>query len=152
MPAKDSRGFSLLELLIVVALAAALAGLAVPGVQRSLSSSQLAASANVINAELNFARTIAVSRNAIFEILISPEQGTIQVIDPEDPQNPPRVPKRLDSNISFVGLPGSTIRFFPRGHSSSGVITLGDDYGQVLNIQVSQAGMVEVEGYDSYGY
>lgn len=145
--ASRSRGFSLVELLIVVAVATIVLAFAVPEMQRSLSASRLQTSATQLAAELNFARTISVSRNASYEVHLNSSARSFQIQDREDPANPPRVAKTLEPGITFGSTPGSGVGFFPRGHAQSGLIRLTDAFGQSIDVVVRSTGMVEVRDF-----
>ncbi|HOM98655.1 MAG TPA: GspH/FimT family pseudopilin [Acidobacteriota bacterium] len=137
-------GFSFLELMIVVALAVLILGFVVPPVQQSLAATRLHSSAVLLASELNLARTIAVTRGAALQVRINTAAGTFQVIDPQDPDHPPRSEKRLESGIRFAGGSNPVIEFFPRGFARGGVVRVVDDFGRTVEVQVLSTGMVEV--------
>jgi prepilin-type N-terminal cleavage/methylation domain-containing protein len=150
MQRQSCRGFSLTELLIVVAVGTIILTFAVPAMQASLAASRLQSSAIQLASELNFARTIAVSRNAIFEVRMNAGQRSFQIVDPADPENPPRTAKPLDQNVRFgPGAPAS-VRFFPRGHSEAVLIPLFNEFGRRIVVQVSSSGMVEVQEFQTF--
>ena len=120
---------------------------AVPEMQRSLSASRLQTSATQLAAELNFARTISVSRNATFEVRFNSATRTFQIVDQEDPDNPPRVAKALEPGITFGSVPGGQVEFFPRGHAQAGVIRLANAFGQQIDVVVRSTGMVEIQDF-----
>lgn len=62
------HGFSLVELLVVLAVIAILATLTLPGLQGVISSSNLKGSANSVAAELDLARQFANTRNLSVEV------------------------------------------------------------------------------------
>ncbi len=69
-------GFTLVELMVVLAIAAALLAVAVPGFQAMLRSQHLNAGTDALFAAINFARTQAIARNTRVAIVPSdPEQG-----------------------------------------------------------------------------
>ena len=149
MRTQSSRGFSITELLIVVAVASLILTFAVPAMQESLGASRLQSTAVQLSSELSFARTIAVSRNAIFELRINADQRTFQVVDPADPENPPRALKSFDQGV--VAGPGTpaAIRFFPRGHADAAVVSLFNDFGQRVNLRILASGMVQVNDFQA---
>jgi type IV fimbrial biogenesis protein FimT len=74
--AASVSGFSLIELLVVLAIVATLLAVAVPGFQAMLRSQRLNADTDALFAAINFARTQAIARNTRVAIAPSdPEQG-----------------------------------------------------------------------------
>ncbi|HLU99648.1 MAG TPA: GspH/FimT family pseudopilin [Acidobacteriota bacterium] len=142
-----SGGFSTTELLMVVALAATVLALSVPQIRQSLSSYRLSSTAERLSAELSMGRMLAISRNAIFEIQTDQEQGSIQIIDPDDPENPPRIPKTLEPGITFTQVPGTAVRFFSRGHARPGTFVIQDEFGNSISIEVNESGLIQVSGF-----
>lgn len=65
------RGFTLIELMVTVALAAILLGLAAPSLSDASLSSKLSASANRLAANSTLARSEAIKRNASIELCMS---------------------------------------------------------------------------------
>lgn len=142
---RRARGFSLVELLIVVAVFTVISAAVVPQIRRSMAVSRLQTSANQLATELNYARTIAVSRNTIFEMDLT--TTSFQIVDPDDEDNPPRRPKDLEPGIFLVTRPAGTIRFYPRGNADAGVIVLGGEFDERVAIRVVESGMVDVVGF-----
>jgi general secretion pathway protein H len=151
MSSRSSRGFSLVELLIVILLAGVILAISVPEIQRSLGSSRLRTSAVQLASELNYARTISVSRNSIYRVQLHNGNRTFQIVDPQDPENPPRIRKRLERGIAFSALPASPVQFFPRGHAREGRIELSNAFGQTIAVVVLPSGMVEVAAFQGSG-
>lgn len=146
------RGFTLIEMLIVVALFAVLVVMAVPQIQSALSGDRLLSSRDNLAAEIDLARGLAISRNATYEIQIDPQAGTYQVIDVEDPNNPPRGIKQLDPGIAVVNSSGAPIRFFARGYSTGGSIVLVSNMGNACTLTINRAGHVQagdIVGYET---
>jgi len=144
MRSRENSGFSFFELMIVVAVAAILVTAAVPQFQRSVAASRLRSSAVQLQSELNYARTIAVSRNSLYRMQLTANSRTYQIIDIEDPNNPPRIAKTLDQGVNYLNVPANPIEFLPRGGARGGTIQLIDDFGEVVNVVVSASGMVQV--------
>lgn len=70
---RSQRGFTLLELMIVVAIAAILAAIAVPAFDSFVDRNRLTAATNDVIGGLNFARSEAASRGK--EVAINPLNG-----------------------------------------------------------------------------
>lgn len=145
----SDRGFSLIELMVVIAVGAVVSAIVVPQVQRSLAANRVHSSAVQVATELNYARTIALSRNAVLEIDFTTD--SYQIVDPSDPDNPPRTRKFLEPGVRFVQRPVNPIRFFPRGNAAAGTVQIADEYGQGVVIAVSAGGMVEIREFTSGG-
>ncbi|HVL74781.1 MAG TPA: GspH/FimT family pseudopilin [Noviherbaspirillum sp.] len=62
------RGFSLIELMTVVAVAVIVLGIGVPGMRGLVVSQQLTGAANALHASIKLARSEAISRGARVEI------------------------------------------------------------------------------------
>lgn len=60
---KTSRGFTLIELMIVIALIAIIAGIAVPNYQSSMQNSRETSARNSLVGALQLARSEAITRN-----------------------------------------------------------------------------------------
>ncbi|MDA2934827.1 GspH/FimT family protein [Acidobacteria bacterium AH-259-D05] len=147
MSKRHQSGFSLIEVAIIAIVVAVIVGISVPQIQRSLSLYRLTGSANLVATELNAGRTLAVSRNWLYEIDCNTTNHTIQIIDPNDAANNPRTEKSLDSGITFNSIPssGSEIRFYSRGHARSGTIVLQNEDGNTISVVVTASGMIEIQ-------
>jgi prepilin-type N-terminal cleavage/methylation domain-containing protein len=75
--ARFSRGVTLIEMLIVMALIALVAGMSAPSVSAGLDSLRLRSTSDSIVGFLNTAVARADARQQVVEILISPQEGTI---------------------------------------------------------------------------
>ncbi|HUG44776.1 MAG TPA: GspH/FimT family pseudopilin [Acidobacteriota bacterium] len=148
MRPKYARGYTFVELLLVLAAGAVIASVAVPQVQQSLSIYRLMSSASRLASELDYARTLAMSRNAVFQVAINPTTRTFQIVDEADLDHPPRSAHRLEAGIQFVNPPAQ-IRFFSRGHAQQGDVTLSDGWGSFITIEVSPSGLVRLGNVES---
>lgn len=144
------KGFTLIELLIVVGLLAVVATMAIPQLQSSLDGDRMLASRDNLAAELNLARTMAVSRNATYEIQFDSAARTYQIIDIEDPGNPPRSIKQLDPGIFLGNIPVSPLRFFARGYSTGGSVLLVSSVGNSCSLVVNRSGRVQLGDISAY--
>lgn len=120
-----ARGLSLLELLVVVALMAALAGIAAAVIGRALPGRELRGAATTVADELRFtrARAIASGREQVFTLDVDRRawQGTGE----RRGELPAAI--ALDATTARGEAPAdrqAAIRFFPDGASTGGRIVL----------------------------
>lgn len=73
MRRKTASGFTLLELLITIAVVAVLAAIAVPSFQNMIATQRMRSAANDLVSTLNFARSEAVKRNTT--VTVTPAAG-----------------------------------------------------------------------------
>ncbi|MFR0691631.1 GspH/FimT family pseudopilin [Enterobacterales bacterium AE_CKDN230030158-1A_HGKHYDSX7] len=140
-------GFTLLELMVTVALAATLAALALPSFDDVTLSSKLSASANDLVAGVAVARSEAIKRNAVASMCVSTngsscgsggwEQGWIVVAGAAVIQKHPAAPNglkvsssvtKIDFQPSGVGSTQASItvcRALPRPGSQERVVNVG---------------------------
>jgi Tfp pilus assembly protein FimT len=71
---RQSSGYTLVELLIIVALMAILATLTIPAFESSLYD-QLNAAASIVSADLSYARSLAVSNNSHYRITFDTDEN-----------------------------------------------------------------------------
>jgi len=76
MNTKQSLGFTLLELMIVVALIGIVASIAVPSFQDTLERNQLKEAAESLKSDLMFARTEAIKRSSNINVSININGGS----------------------------------------------------------------------------
>lgn len=147
MKKQRPSGFTLIEAALCGLILAILVGLAVPQLERALSLYRLEASANLVASELTAGRALAVSRNWLYEIDCNTTNNTIQVIDPNDSNNHPRLAKSLNKGTSFDAIPagGSEIQFYAKGHARGGTIVVENTEGSSRSIVVSPSGKVEIQ-------
>jgi len=70
------RGFSLIELLITIAIAAIIAGLGAPSFKKMIDANRIQTSASALQGDMMFARTEAVKRGLWVSICPSTDQAT----------------------------------------------------------------------------
>lgn len=78
------RGFTLVELLLVVAIALIAAGIAVPLFSRSFQGSQLRSAARQVVMTAKYARSMSVLRQQYMAILFDKQAGSIEVVSIAD--------------------------------------------------------------------
>lgn len=81
MRKRKQRGVTLLELLVVVAVASVLLAVVFPSVGAGLRTLQLRSAAERLAASARYARDQAVHRQRFYELEIDPQAGTVSVTD-----------------------------------------------------------------------
>ena len=121
-----SRGLTLLEVLIVLALMAIVAGFVIPMFGGPISTSELRASARQLAAGLRLARSEAVSeRRETFLVLDVAGKRFKVDRNPKEHVLPSRVELKLfTAQKDLVSGTVGSIRFFPDGGSNGGRITV----------------------------
>ena len=94
---KSRRGFTLIEILIVVVIAALAATIALPGFVRAMKGSQLRTASRTILMGHKFARSTAVLRQVPMAMLLDSNKGEIEIITIKSPASSDTRSKFLDS-------------------------------------------------------
>jgi general secretion pathway protein H len=120
------RGVTLLELLIVLALMALIAGLVIPTFGDGVPTSQLKSSARQLAAGLRVARSEAVAQKREAFLVLDLEGRRFKIdSDPREYALPPRVDLKLfTAQQDIVNQRTGAIRFYPDGGSNGGRITV----------------------------
>lgn len=140
-------GFSLIELLLVVAVLAIAAGFGIPALQGTMTAYRLKASADIVAGELDAARVMAISRGAEYQVRFT--EHAVAVVDPLDAYHPPRVPKTMDPGVRVASSP-TTLTYRPRGTcvwtpaAASAIIQLQDTGNKTASITVTGTGRMTV--------
>lgn len=139
MPAypRDRRGFTMVEMLVIIGIVGLIAAIAVPGFSSYLRSNRLVTSADRVAADMNFTRTLAIAQGRVLQFVGS--AGGYQVIDPMDAS--------IVRDRTFEGSvqldAAYTINFFPWGAAESNTLTLGAG-ADSCSVVVLPTGVAEV--------
>ncbi len=159
---KRSEGFTLVELMVVIAIVAILAALAFPSFEGSMRSNRVATTTNEMLASLSFARSEAVRSSTTSEVCASADGATCVgtwndgwLVQTDTDNNPatPRVVVRVvqaHPRLAMAGTAPTSIVFDYRGRPATGdigTITVQPDTcpnGQMLvrTLNVSRIGQV----------
>lgn len=149
---RGNKGFTLLELILVVALIGIASGIVVARFYRGTDQISLRTSAKEVSASLRYSRNHAVYERRPYAMIVSRTGYSIYTTVPsrEGDTEVKRVVKRaLASGISAdTGEEGEIrIDFYPLGDSTGGQIKLVNRAGSRLFIKVEQAtGRVRIIG------
>jgi general secretion pathway protein H len=144
MEGREQRGVTLIELVVVVALASVLLAVVFPSVGAGLRTLELRSAAERLAASARYARDQAVHRQRFYELEIDPEAGTVTVTDFSGASRRSfelpasvRVERILPEEEAFphvqarVGRPHSrSFLFSPDGNAPAFEIVLGNDRRQ----------------------
>ena len=100
VPARE-RGFSLVELMMVGAIAAVLAGVSVPSIAAAMKRYTVIQAGQQVVATIRAARTQAVGKNQILHVHIDVENRSYQILDAADMAVGPVI--FLPTGAQFVG-------------------------------------------------
>jgi prepilin-type N-terminal cleavage/methylation domain-containing protein len=137
----DRRGFSLMELMVVLALVAAMSLVATPWFIKLYQRNQVKSAAREIQTTLLAARMKAVRRNQQVSVVISSSTPPIefQTIEPAPPApTPTPVPAVLQ-------LPGRAVEFVTTPNAAGGMVTFGGD-GRLVNFTAPTPAVFQLQG------
>lgn len=124
---RSSRGFTLLEMMVVLLLAGVMLGLAVPALNAGSAGLEMKAAARQVGAGLRKARAVAVGERREAVLTLDLAAHTFAVTgDPKTYALPQDVELKLFTAVTETqGDARGAIRFFADGSSTGGRITLG---------------------------
>ncbi len=93
----NRRGFTLIEILVVVVIAALVAGIALPGFVRSMRGAQLRTASRTVLMSHKYARSTAVLRQVPMAVLLDSEAHELEIIELKSPPGVAERDKFLDS-------------------------------------------------------
>lgn len=155
MTGKRQRGFTLMELVVAIAISALLIGVVATALSASASKVEVRASGRRMAAALRYTRSQAIVKRdeQVFELVIGDERSSYRVPGKDrDYELPEGVGVSLTTaRMELTGEDAGGIRFYPDGSSTGGSITLGnDDFRQTLDIVWLTGEVVFREGGDEH--
>ena len=129
------RGFTLLELLVAITIAAVVLGVSTPATMRMYSSMQYQGAVKDVVSILTSARYAAISKGDAQDVLVKPDSGELALN--KSVQKMPSAVKLEVVSARELNRPGvGVIRFYTDGSSSGGVVKLRHDRGMAVEVQV----------------
>jgi len=134
MPVRAQRGFTLLELVLVLVIAAAGYALVVRFTSGGVSGAELKSAARALAAGLRDARGTAIARQEPATLTVDVERRSFAVSGAPRPRS---LPARLDVKLytaqsEIIDDKRGAIRFLPDGSSTGGRITLASGTRSLL--------------------
>ncbi|MGL6044043.1 MAG: pilus assembly FimT family protein [Sandaracinobacteroides sp.] len=128
-----AQGFTLIEMLVVLAISALVAGLLFPSVERMTARAELLAARSLVAAELSQARSDALRFDRRVQVSVARDGGSLAHGD--------AVAIPMPAEIRIEGVP-AILGFYPDGSASGGRITLtGDRLVTGLDIDARHGGV-----------
>ncbi len=130
------RGFTLIELVLVLFIVALVAGLVLPAVGRGVETLQLRAQVATFSAFLRFAREQAITKREAQEVTIKPDAHLLilRAVGSDSPRATRKLSPRI--SISADGSSEASITFSPRGISAGGSFRLTAPDGRAYRVSV----------------
>ncbi len=124
--AKTSVGFSLIELLIVIVILGIAAAVAVPMIS-SAASMQIRAAGSMVAADLEYAKSMAISRGQMYSVVFDAANETYEIRDPNNAVIAHPIRKGFDYTVDFAN-DGRLDRVDITSANFDGKTTIGFDY------------------------
>lgn len=132
---KRERGFSMLELLVVMLITLVVTAMAIPTIISIMEGARISASANLVSGKLFDARVNAIKRNRAVWVRMdnANRRCVVETLDAGGLTMTVGTPEPLSSGVAFgAGTPGQ-VTFDPMGRLPAGA-------NQVVVLQVTRTG------------
>jgi general secretion pathway protein H len=148
-----TKGFSLLELLVVLVLLAMLLAVVIPSISRGVGTARLKTCSREIAAAIRLARSKAVSEQQVYLLGFDREKDEVELSSANSSYHRSFA---LPAGIRFkqIGLlkgvldqdqETPTFYFMPNGNSQSFQVSIRNDQGRTLKVIQSLAGTPKIE-------
>ena len=134
---RSRRGFSLIELMVIITIVGIIAGISAPPIFRYVNSNRLETHADRLAADLQYARTLSISTSTILRFSSTP--AGYQLTDPISGTIIRE--KNFDHGLGFAAA--KTADFFPWGMADATVFNISNSTG-AMTVNLLPTGIVEV--------
>ena len=134
---RNRRGFSLIEMRVVIAIVGIIAGISGPGIFRYINSNRLQTDADRLGADLQYARTLSISTSTILRFTSTQAGYTLT-----DPVSGTLIRDKIFQNGMQLAA-NQTVDFFPWGMADPAVFNISNSTG-AMTVNLLPTGIVEV--------
>lgn len=131
----SSAGFTLLELVLAITIAALVVAVSAPSMQRLYSSSQYHSAVNDVVSALSLTRQQAIRSGQHADVILNPSERRIGRGDTIT-DLPEKVSLEVVGARELNQKDAGVIRFYPDGGSSGGYVTLTHENGMSVQVTV----------------
>jgi len=133
-----NKGFTLVELLVLIGIFVLLAGIAVPGIYNYVRSNRLATTTERMAADMQLARSMSIANGRVYRLQANDAGYTIT-----DPLSGEVIRNRtFHQSVDLAA--DVTVNFFPWGMADPRVVVIRGGAGNIQTIQILPTGVVEV--------
>lgn len=136
-PKRNRRGFSLIELMVVIAIVGVIASISAPPIFRYLDSNRLQTDADRLAADLQYARTLSISQGSILRFASTP--AGYQLTNPVTGD----LIREKTFDHGMVLENNQTADFYPWGMADPAVFNIKNSTGAMV-VNLMPTGIVEV--------
>jgi general secretion pathway protein H len=135
--ARSTRGFTLVEMMVVLVIIALMMALVGTSISRNISGAEMRTAASKVAASLRYTRTQAILKKSEQVFLVDTEKLTYKAGDREAEELPEGM--KMELNTARSELTSETaggIRFYPDGGSTGGNVRL-EANGRIYRVNVA---------------
>jgi len=141
-----ARGFTLVELIIAVAILAILIMIAIPSFQRLAINGNLKTAARDLMADFNALREMAMAQNQQYDLTFNVGNNTYTVSPVSGLPNGGKSPASIASDIHMTNAAPGLLSFYTRGtFSQAGNVVLINSRGSTATITYNLSGRTYVQ-------
>jgi prepilin-type N-terminal cleavage/methylation domain-containing protein len=141
-------GYTLMELLVVVALAAAIMAVTLPRMSRNLAEIRLQRAATVVSSDLRLAHSLAERQRRPVTIAIDTNAKIMRVSDGQTSTltySERRFDSRSEYPVQQMNVNSNTLTVFPNGFASGELNMTMTSNGITRTVSMTRAGQVRIQ-------
>lgn len=143
----NPKGFTLLELMVVIAIIIIISTISIPFYQNTSKNLNLSSVARSLASDLRYAQQLSVSTQDQYGVIFNVSQNSYHIINQTENQTIKQ--QTINDNIyiqNISGLTNDSVFFNPAGAvSEAGIITLINSNNRTTNIEIKPSGYVKIQ-------